>query len=768
MTITQTGVSIPIVKNELGDTLQYTLPIIDTSAYTKNEIIIKFRQNALNLEKLCFDYQIPLMVDGGIEMVNIYKSQMMMQQFPIDTLITNPLLKSTLHQLGGLYFERITVASPCSDTLTITRYGDTIKCDNYLWMTLKLNNDTSVINSCLMLTILFQEQLDIAEPNYYGYLNVKPNDQYYENDQNKKQISLWPSYTNCERAWDFQTGSQKIKVGIIDNGINYTHCDLGYTFGNKVVDGWNYVTQSSNFSNNSVHGTQVSGIIGAYTNGVYNGCNNTGIAGIAGGWLGNNNGCSLVGLKVDINDQEEDKIILNRTLGAILDAASDYVTPHENIIKRSFAVYVFNCSWGYEYYSESLRNAFNYAFENGVSIVSSRGNVVSGNPKEWYPANFEPSWIFSVGGLSMEHTLISDSWYGNNMDILAPAYAPDIYTTSLNSYSHIGQTSAAAAHVSGAIALLRSEFLENSKYQYIKPEPEDYENIIKAAATDLNYNPDNQDTYLRTYNGYDNVSGWGELKIGNIFEMLNNGFSLYHEKITDIEEPEEFSGPMEEIRFVTRINEISIEKLYKAKKREITGSKVLEGYDNMQLYVWGRSGRSENNNKGGYSAANPLYKNTKYTEVTSGQGGNGIVNGVYHNHLTVTAKTYQYALYDFKTEQFVRYEPAEETEIELFVSVFGKKVPLSTKNNEEKSIIDIYPNPVLNNTIIKFKSNDIIPPTINICNNLGVILNKYTLNKSNDANYETVINTDHYSSGIYYISVITSNKIYTQKIMVIK
>lgn len=250
----------------------------------KDEIIIKFKKNALNLEKLCYTYQGPpanhLLYDNWYEE---QKSTIMSQQFPIDTIVIDSNLKSTIKGLGGLYLMRITSANPCKDTLSITRFGDTIEVENYLWMKLKLNNDTSVINTCLLLTVFYQSVLDEAEPNFCGYFDATPIDTYYNGTWPQRQESLHPFLTDVETAWDYQRGgAYDIKIGIIDDGIDYGHCDLSNWkgAGEKVVDGWNYVANSSNFLAGSTHGTPVSGIIGALTNGS-EACTNPGVAGIA-------------------------------------------------------------------------------------------------------------------------------------------------------------------------------------------------------------------------------------------------------------------------------------------------------------------------------------------------------------------------------------------------------------------------------------------------------------------------------------------------------
>ncbi|MDX9791837.1 MAG: hypothetical protein RBT61_13485, partial [Candidatus Kapabacteria bacterium] len=175
---------LPVITNERGDTIHYTWPIPDSALCIKDEIIIRFKENALNLNKLCYNYQgPPSLGDPDFDHTNIFKSELMAEEFPIDTLITDPSLRETIKQYGGIYLKRITAANPCTDTVSITRYGDTVKCENYLWMKLKLNNDTSMINACINLTLLYQYLLRFAEPNYCKYFNrPDPIDNYYRGE----------------------------------------------------------------------------------------------------------------------------------------------------------------------------------------------------------------------------------------------------------------------------------------------------------------------------------------------------------------------------------------------------------------------------------------------------------------------------------------------------------------------------------------------------------------------------------------------------------
>jgi len=158
--------SMIVITNERGDTISYQWPP-DPSTYVADEIIIKFRPQALYLEKLCYD-RIKESPSGGeenLDSINKQKSEIMSQQFPIDTLIADISLREVLKSFGGIYLKRITSANPCEDSISITRNGDTIYCDDYLWMTLKFNNDTSVIRACETLKN-FGHLIALAQPNY--------------------------------------------------------------------------------------------------------------------------------------------------------------------------------------------------------------------------------------------------------------------------------------------------------------------------------------------------------------------------------------------------------------------------------------------------------------------------------------------------------------------------------------------------------------------------------------------------------------------------
>lgn len=209
-----------------------------------------------------------------------------------------------------------------------------------------------------------------------------------------------------------------------------------------------------------------------------------------------------------------------------------------------------------------------------MSIVASRGNddgIVT-----QYPACFDPSWITSVGG----HSSQSERWNGSNfgiyMDFLAPAEDNQIFTTFIEDYTYFHKTSAAAAHVSGAIGLLRSHFNEPNlnNPDNVQLEPEDFENMFKAAALDLDYNPNDLDPDYQTKVGYDKVSAWGQLKVGELFEMLvEEGYIIKHYTIQPNTPFPDYTSENRAIQLVKEgLREDARQGQYNVRKREITGT----------------------------------------------------------------------------------------------------------------------------------------------------------------------------------------------------
>jgi hypothetical protein len=202
---------------------------------------------------------------------------------------------------------------------------------------------------------------------------------------------------------------------------------------------------------------------------------------------------------------------------------------------------------------QTLRDGIRLAFEAEIIIVNSRGNSNTQlfyGYEDVYPATFLDDWGISVGGATENGERYSDqvstngsvnpifyqSYYGNDMDILAPCvrYVQDpitmaitdmIRTTSTppNNIDYFGATSAAAAHTSGIVALLQSFTQTNLA-------PEDAEHLLEYGAKDGVYTDNSFPNPIQiAFPGYDDESGWGMSDALESIKCLEPGFSgVFH------------------------------------------------------------------------------------------------------------------------------------------------------------------------------------------------------------------------------------------------
>ena len=160
-----------------GDTVVHTFPPPD-STYLHDQLILKFHNGTLNPDSLCFDCSSlvelktknkgAITLDDSEDYCWTCLEAVRSQQLTLDIVIQDPLLKTILLAYGGSYLTRMTTATPCLDTLSITRRGDTIPMDHYDWMVLHFNNDTSVVSTLFNLFMTNPPSLDMAGPNMLG------------------------------------------------------------------------------------------------------------------------------------------------------------------------------------------------------------------------------------------------------------------------------------------------------------------------------------------------------------------------------------------------------------------------------------------------------------------------------------------------------------------------------------------------------------------------------------------------------------------------
>ncbi len=231
----------------------------------------------------------------------------------------------------------------------------------------------------------------------------------------------------CE-GWGYSYGAPSVIAAVLDNGIEWTHEDIGNgtdnydnlyhnpgendwtnpsnpASGNGVDDdgngfiddwkGWNFHTATNNSIGTSTHGTRIAGIIGAKSQ------NNKGISGIAGGW--NNSGIDLLSVVVGGSSGPSSALVDDGIIYAVNRGAK--------VINMSFL-----CSQ-----SAAIDNALEFAYNNGCVLVASAGNKSGENypcAAVWYPARHQR--VIAVSGI-MKTGQAYPSCEGPEVSIAAPA-----------------------------------------------------------------------------------------------------------------------------------------------------------------------------------------------------------------------------------------------------------------------------------------------------------------------------------------------------------
>jgi subtilisin family serine protease len=250
---------------------------------------------------------------------------------------------------------------------------------------------------------------------------------------------------NAEALWNRNILGDGVVVAIIDSGIDTHHKQLSTQLyinpleikngldddGNGLIDdinGYDFVGQSGNLTDNSGHGTHVAGVIAA-----------------------EHSSGKITGLA------PHSKLLVYDFFGTNQDGTVfDAIKAIRAAVKSGARV--INASWGGPSCSTSLRAEVDALADANVLFVAAAGNEsLNIDQTPAYPAAFNSISQITVGAMTYDEYTAGFSNYGNRVDIVAPG-VNIVSTYPGNFYENMTGTSMATPFVVGAAALLWSAY----------------------------------------------------------------------------------------------------------------------------------------------------------------------------------------------------------------------------------------------------------------------------------------------------------------------
>lgn len=316
--------------------------------------------------------------------------------------------------------------------------------------------------------------VEYAEPVWPRQLSVLPNDVLLNEQFYLEQLHL-------TKAWELARADATVVIAVIDSGIDPLHPDLADaiwhnpgesgkdTFGrdrqtngrdddnNGFIDDWwgyDFAGREGVGQDNSPiawypHGVHVAGIAAATGN------NQEGVAGVG-------YGAKIMPLKVTADTSRDNPPLVH---------------PYEAILYAGrMGAQIINCSWGGTGKSLAEQEIIDAVTDMGSLVVAAAGNQGRGIPT--YPAAYGN--VLSVGSVNSEDMRSIFSNYHETVDLVAPG--ENVLSTIpvvQGSYGKLSGTSMAAPMVSGAAALILSQYAPNTVT------PQQLSAILKSSADDV-------------------------------------------------------------------------------------------------------------------------------------------------------------------------------------------------------------------------------------------------------------------------------------------
>ncbi len=275
---------------------------------------------------------------------------------------------------------------------------------------------------------------DVAwvEPVIAMHVSYAPDDPYFPYQWNLGMLGL-------SEVWATTMGSGAV-VAVLDTGVSEELDGL-----NRVLDGWDFIDDDDDPSDEHWHGTHVAGTIAQKTD------NGTGVSSVA-------PAASILPVRVmDENGSGDSATVAEGIVWAVDNGA-----------------HIINLSLGSSSRSEAVAEACAYAAENNVLVVAAAGN--DGDNAVHHPAAIDS--VIAVGAVDLNGDLTDYSNYGSEIDIVAPGGdssvdldgdgVPDGIKQATNldgewAYVLAEGTSSATPHVAGVAALLYSAGVTNAE-----------------------------------------------------------------------------------------------------------------------------------------------------------------------------------------------------------------------------------------------------------------------------------------------------------------
>ena len=314
------------------------------------------------------------------------------------------------------------------------------------------------------------EQIECIEPNYILRACASPNDYFYNS------YGWYLEMINAPYVWERDMFGGGTTVAVLDSGVKTNHEDFAPEL---FVKQHNVINGSQNVTDNSGHGTAVTGIVAASYN------NGKGMPGIV-------PGAKVMPIKVmDYNSGSGET---EGTLDDIVKGINYAVNNGADVI---------NISAGSIYYSTLLERTCRNAANKGVIIVAAAGNDYDSTIE--YPASFNT--VVSVG--SIERDGAHSNFSNHNKYVAVAAPGRNIAAPWNNGGYKLGVGTSFSTPQVAAMAAMVKQMDPSVNYT-------GFMSVIAATSTD------------KGTKGYDTYFGYGLMNMAKAYRyMAGDDISLY-------------------------------------------------------------------------------------------------------------------------------------------------------------------------------------------------------------------------------------------------